>query len=280
MIRWLDDRAAYDAAIGELGRERATIEPWLKTLARSPGYCCACNKVVDFRVGPEKKNDWLSLRETFVCLGCLLNGRSRMMLLLLRREIADGRPRTLLLEQMTALFTRVHEEFPFVAGCEFLGPDIEPGATRAFQGRQVRHEDMLRLSCADGSLDLIVHGDVLEHVPDFRLALRECARVLVPGGRMLFTAPFFDLAQHLVRAEVIDGELVHHLKPGYHENPISREGSLVFTHFGWPLLDDVKQAGFRDVAIGLCYDPFQGIVSNNNPYPDGHLWPIAFRATR
>jgi hypothetical protein len=52
----------------------------------------------------------------------------------------------------------------------------------------------------------------------------------------------------------------------------------VFTHHGWPLLEDVVAAGFSKSEIGLSYDPFQGIVSNGNPYPEGHMWPVLFRA--
>jgi SAM-dependent methyltransferase len=42
---------------------------------------------------------------------------------------------------------------------------------------------------ADSSVDLLVACDVLEHVPDVTAALRECGRVLAPGGRALFTIP-------------------------------------------------------------------------------------------
>jgi SAM-dependent methyltransferase len=41
----------------------------------------------------------------------------------------------------------------------------------------------------DGCFDLAVALDVLEHVEDDRGALRELARVLVPGGRLLVTVP-------------------------------------------------------------------------------------------
>lgn len=44
------------------------------------------------------------------------------------------------------------------------------------------------LSCmpfADGSFDCVTCGYVLEHLPDPRQGLKELARVLVPGGRML-----------------------------------------------------------------------------------------------
>src|SRR5262249_26789935 len=45
--------------------------------------------------------------------------------------------------------------------------------------------DLTRLPYADGSFDAIVCGWVLEHLPDPRPGLRELARVLHPGGKML-----------------------------------------------------------------------------------------------
>ncbi|MGH2898237.1 MAG: class I SAM-dependent methyltransferase, partial [Solirubrobacteraceae bacterium] len=45
------------------------------------------------------------------------------------------------------------------------------------------------LALADASFDLAVALDVLEHVQDDRAALRELARVLAPGGRLLVTVP-------------------------------------------------------------------------------------------
>lgn len=280
MIRWFDDRTSYESATREAEPARKVIETHFCGVARSEGYCCACQRIVEFAVGPQAKGDWLNLRESFLCGACGLNGRARSLLLVLRAEIGESRPATLVFEHVTPLFRRVRTEFPFVQSCEFLGPDLRSGEVKDQGGQRIRHEDMMNLSYADESLDIVLHGDVLEHVPDFRAGLRECARALRVGGVLLFSAPFYRLEQHLVRAQVVGGRLVHHLKPAYHGNPLSSEGSLVFTHFGWPLLDDVREAGFRSVEIGLLYDPYQGIVSNNNPYDEGHMWPVLFRARK
>ena len=45
--------------------------------------------------------------------------------------------------------------------------------------------DLTRLPYADASFDAVVSGWVLEHLPDPRPGLRELARVLKPGGKLL-----------------------------------------------------------------------------------------------
>jgi ubiquinone/menaquinone biosynthesis C-methylase UbiE len=51
--------------------------------------------------------------------------------------------------------------------------------------------DGQRLPFADASFDRIICTETLEHVADARLALRELARVLRPGGRVAVSAPHF-----------------------------------------------------------------------------------------
>jgi SAM-dependent methyltransferase len=48
--------------------------------------------------------------------------------------------------------------------------------------------DLTRLPYADGAFDAVVCGWVLEHLPDPRPGLRELARVMRPGGRLLLMA--------------------------------------------------------------------------------------------
>jgi SAM-dependent methyltransferase len=47
-----------------------------------------------------------------------------------------------------------------------------------------------RLPFADESVDTVLSTEVLEHVPDPRRCVREMARILKPGGRLLVTVPF------------------------------------------------------------------------------------------
>jgi 2-polyprenyl-6-hydroxyphenyl methylase/3-demethylubiquinone-9 3-methyltransferase len=69
------------------------------------------------------------------------------------------------------------------AGATVVGLDRSLGTMGAFRPTQGRLE---RLPFADGAFDVVVAADVLEHVPDLPAAVAELARVLAPGGRLVF----------------------------------------------------------------------------------------------
>jgi SAM-dependent methyltransferase len=54
----------------------------------------------------------------------------------------------------------------------------------------IQKEDMLSMTFNDRSVDLLIANHVLEHVPDFRKALSEVVRVLVPGGYAILQTPY------------------------------------------------------------------------------------------
>jgi len=49
--------------------------------------------------------------------------------------------------------------------------------------------DMMAMDLPDGSFDLLIHSDSIEHIAEPRRALAECRRVLAPGGFCCFTVP-------------------------------------------------------------------------------------------
>lgn len=73
---------------------------------------------------------------------------------------------------------------------------------------------------------------------------------------MLATIPFHRASDFsVVRARLINGQLEHILSPAYHGNPVSADGSLVFTDFGWDLLEVMKEAGFSDACVDVYASP-------------------------
>ena len=72
-------------------------------------------------------------------------------------------------------------------GYRHLGVDLSALALRqaAEHGVRVVRADVLRLPFADAVADVVVAGEVLEHVPDLAGAVREACRVLRPGGTLV-----------------------------------------------------------------------------------------------
>jgi len=53
--------------------------------------------------------------------------------------------------------------------------------------------DVINIPEPDNSFDAILCSEVLEHIPDPTLALKEFQRLLKPGGKLILTAPFSSL---------------------------------------------------------------------------------------
>ena len=117
----------------------------------------------------------------------------------------------------------------------------EPGTVIA----GVRHEDLTGLSYPDASFDLILTSETLEHIPDLAAALAEIHRVLVPGGRHLFTIPLLPgVATTFPRARLgEDGSIINLAPPIRH--PGGDTGWPVFTEFGADFPAILQSAGFE-----------------------------------
>ncbi len=100
------------------------------------------------------------------------------------------------------------EESALVVGIDpaerFQKAGVELGRERSLANLRFVLADGMYLPFADASFDLVLSHAVIEHVADAALYLRECARVLAPGGRIyLSTAPYLSFAgAHLPRLKV------------------------------------------------------------------------------
>lgn len=100
------------------------------------------------------------------------------------------------------------EEAALVVGID-PADRFQDAGVRLARERGVRHlafalADGMALPFPDASFDLVLSHAVIEHVADAPLYLRECARVLAPGGHVyLSTAPYLSFAgAHLPRLKV------------------------------------------------------------------------------
>ncbi len=135
-------------------------------------------------------------------------------------------------------------------------PDFVPGAELGSTVDGVRCEDLCRLTYPDESFDLVITSETLEHVPELSAALAEIHRVLVPGGRHVFTVPVAPWEpKTFPRSRLRDDGTVEHLAtPICH--PGGHSGYPVFTELGMDFPDILRGAGFEtDVHFGpVCDD--------------------------
>jgi len=228
-----------------------------------PGYCVGCAKIVPLKVdlkwGNGRTPKW---RERLEC-PCGLNNRIRASLYFLATLATDPATADIYVtEQVTALFKQLKQRYPLSIGSEFLRDGTPRGDTNAVG---LRHEDLTALTFDSGSFDLVLSFDVLEHVPDYRAALQEIARVLRPGGTLLASFPFdTNMAFTVTRASIeADGSITHHLPPEYHGDPVDNAGCLCYQVFGWSILDDLRAAGFADVRTVVYWSPEYGHIGTN-----------------
>ena len=115
--------------------------------------------------------------------------------------------------------------------------------------------DMQKLPFKDGSYDLIVHSDTLEHVPNGVRALAECRRLLAPGGFCAYTVPV--IPDRLTRSR--EG-----LPPSYHGTvQVNQEAYLVRREYGGDFWREPVEAGFKTVSIhSIIYPTSVALVAD------------------
>lgn len=223
-------RGEYQAGIN---RARSTwANFWtFRVRARSIGAHCPCCGWQG--PGFVSLSNWRAVQHHSLCPRCGSRSRHRGLALLLpgllRGAVAGPilvfAPETALIDHIT------RDARAAVETTDFLRTDVD------FPG-----EDIQKLSFPDERYAILICNHVLEHIPDDRAALRECARVLKPGGVAIFTIPG-DYDKAATR---------------YFNQPDSN-GHL--RHYGLDVMDKMREAfaSAEAVDLSLGTDPRQHI---------------------
>jgi len=208
--------------------------------------------VLQWELGPAWAN-WMDQREGLRCAHCHANLRSRHLAQCIVNSMnAQLGTQTQTLPELCA-HPRMRElKVAEINAAGDLHPTLralphlhysEYGSTAA----DIPSEDLLNLSYPDASFDLAITSDVLEHVPDAVRALSEIARILKPGGLHVFSVPVvWSQPRSRQRAEIREGQLVHHLPPSHHGAEDARQGDFLVCHeFGRDFVTTCGQAGFK-----------------------------------
>lgn len=269
-----DEYFAWDRQVGTV---QEAVEGHIEKLPALHGYCQLCGSATSFKVSSGLMlQDHVHLREGMICVHCGIHNRGRLLGLSISAEVQQDETRKILLmESTTPLYRLLRQRFPNLVGSEFVAPHLAGGQETDVGVLRVRHESILDLSFPTGSLDLVAHADVLEHIPDVERALAESFRILKPGGRLIFSAPFSQRLEKSQKRAVLkaSGEVEHLLPAEYHGT------HLVYYNYGWDLLDLCRAAGFTEVSIGVCFDPLQGLLSTGR-FGESYMQPIVFSCLR
>jgi len=168
-----------------------------------------------------------------------------------------------LTEQITPLYryfdSFFNKDFFNLIGSEYLGENYKAG--EIVNG--VLHENLTSLSFGNETIDTLVTLEVLEHIYDYKNALTEMYRVLKADGDVLITVPFaLNKMNHVERAKINNnGTIEHLLPPEYHGDPVNPKGGILcYRYYGWELLNELKQIGFKEVNMILIWSVFYGVI--------------------
>lgn len=220
---------------------------------RQSGYCPACGQKSVFT----SDSDWL--RDNLKCSKCQSIPRERAFAFCLDRYIPNWRK--LLMHECSpadrAISARLRKECKGYIGSQYYD-DIPRGKMH----KGYRSENLEDLTFPDASLDVHCHLDVLEHVNHADRCFSEMARTLKPGGKMIFTVPYYPEKGATERRAAFgpDGAPFLLFPAEYHGNPISDEGALVTFHYGRDFPDliqlwvpgcSVEMVTVTDPSIGV-----------------------------
>ncbi|MFN7056809.1 class I SAM-dependent methyltransferase [Hyphomonas sp.] len=218
------------------------------------GFCNICERRTEFTA----LYDWF--RDHLLCASCGSVPRERALMETIKRyypkfarlKIHESSP---IGRGVSARLARDCRNYSF---SHYL-PDTPFGQVDPLYN--ARSETLEALTFADGSFDLLITQDVMEHVFNPDAAFREIARVLKPGGAHIFTVPITrkgDASRRRAQLEP-DGTITHFLEPEYHGSPVSVRGSLVTMDWGYDIVRHIHEASGMSSHIIMMDDLDRGI---------------------
>lgn len=212
------------------------------------GYCHCCRKQTLFIAYEE----WL--RDHYICSTCGSIPRQRHLQFVLDSFFPEW-------ETLT-----IHESSPsndYVSrwaqnySYSHFWPDISPGDLR----EGIRCESIEALTFPDGTFDIFITQDVMEHVFHPERAVKEIMRVMKEGGVYVFTAPKKrEVSNSYLRATQGDDGSVRHIhEPDYHGNPVGDGKALVTWDYGRDFEYLLTRWSGNPVTTYITKDRFLGL---------------------
>ena len=206
------------------------------------GYCPCCESETIFL----SYDSWL--RDNFKCRKCNSIPRERALKYIIEQQYPNWRN------------LHIHESSPNGGGFSntiqrqsknYIASHFFPGQAFGSTVNGFRNENVEQQTFADSVFDLVITGDVMEHVYEPEKAFTEIYRTLKPGGAHIFTTPLVNKWMPSQRWANLgaDGKPIFLQTPEWHGNPINNEGAAVTMHWGYDIKDIVLRCTGGEVSI-------------------------------
>ena len=220
---------------------------------RQSGYCPVCMQNTVF----SSKTFWL--RECFKCLNCGSNPRQRAVMVIIEKYCPNWR--NLSIHESSpneCAITKTLNQCKNYIGTQYYSK-YKPGEIV----NNYRNENLEEQSFPNEIFDIVITQDVVEHIYHPQKAFLEIARTLKKGGVHIFTVPiankFIDKTEIWAKPDE-KGEPVFLKTEEWHGNPIDEKGSPVTMHYGYDIVDIIRDCSGMETVLETLYDLNQGIA--------------------
>ncbi len=214
---------------------------------KQEGFCPCCSQNVTFF------SNHHYLRDNFKCSNCHCIPRERALMFVLENNYPNWKN------------LKIHESSPGSRGASakikkdclnYAASQFFPEEKLGINIRSFRNEDLEDQTFEDETFDIVITQDVMEHVYHPEKAFAEIARTLKKGGAHIFTVPIINRHNKTEIWAKLDsnGNTVFLDEPEYHGNPITSQGSPVTMHWGFDIVDFIKESsGLETQIVHLDY---------------------------
>lgn len=206
------------------------------------GYCPCCDRKVVF----SSIDSWL--RDYFYCNNCFSIPRQRALILTVDKYFPNWRELSIHESSPSdnSLSNKLRDNCKNYTATQYY-PDQPFGKT--ING--FRNEDLEKQKFENESFDIVITQDVMEHVYDPENAFKEIARTLKKGGAHIFTVPIINKHKEteVWAIKGKDGKPKFLKNPEYHKNPVDPDGSPVTMHWGFDIIDYIKEKSGLETII-------------------------------
>lgn len=199
----------------------------------------------------DSEREYIDRQQGSICNGCGCNFRSIVLAKTIMKHWS-----------YEGVFQKFAPKFGKLRVLEINGASGLTNWLAMMPGRQLAEYpeiDMQRMPYSNGSFDMVVHSDTLEHIENPLQALKECRRILCPGGLLAFTIPI--VVGRMSRSR-------QGLSKSYHGFPGNgSDDYMVHTEYGADMWQQVLEAGFDSVKIETFDYPAGIAIAASEPAP-------------